>query len=71
MPFGPGGGPGRPSRGPRRYIGVKVPAPLADEVLTKAAESGLSITDYVSGVLAKAHGHPVDSSQQEALPLGA
>lgn len=70
----PGRG-GRKTRGPRRALGVRVPIPLADDVLRAADAAGLTITDYVANMLAAAHGHPpvavATPVDQQRLPIGA
>ena len=48
---------------------------LADAIMRQAAAEGMSISDYIAGVLAHAHGMPQYAPQpgldvhQEALPL--
>jgi len=74
-PRGKGGGRGK---GPRRYIPMRLPEDLADEVIRRADDAGLDINDYVTLVMAQVHGHQVPAyvlSKVEAyrtqLPLGA
>ena len=74
-PRGKGGGRGK---GPRRYIPMRLPEDLADEVIRRADDAGLDINDYVTLVMAQIHGHEIPAyvlSKVEAyrtqLPLGA
>ena len=74
-PRGKGGGRGK---GPRRYIPMRLPEDLADEVIRRADDAGLDINDYVTLVMAQVHGHEVPSyvlskveSYRTQLPLGA
>lgn len=66
-------GQGRPSKGARQFIGVRLPRMLAEHVIQRAEESGMTITDYVGDILAEAHGmERVSKSskhQSEELPL--
>lgn len=69
--------PGRKHKGERRFVGFKMPMTLADDVKQRAAESGLTVTDYLGNVIAAAHGHPPvrqprpGGSGQTELQLGA
>lgn len=69
--------PGRKHKGARRYVGFKMPASLAEDVIQRAAESGLTVTDYLGNVIAQAHGYPLVRVPQPAgaaqteLQLGA
>ena len=74
-PRGKGGGRGK---GPRRYIPMRLPEDLADEVIRRADDAGLDINDYVTLVMAQVHGHEVPAyvlskveSYRTQLPLGA
>jgi hypothetical protein len=58
-PRGKGGGRGK---GPRRYIPMRLPEDLADEVIRRADDAGLDINDYV---LSKVEAY------RTQLPLGA
>lgn len=67
--------PGRPSKGARHVIVTRPAKPVADLVMERAAEAGLSISEYVAGVLAHAHGMseyapaPQVWDDQQELPL--
>jgi|NGEPerStandDraft_6_1074524.scaffolds.fasta_scaffold196369_2 hypothetical protein len=57
---------------------MRLPEDLADDVIRRADDAGLDINDYVTMVMAQAHGHQVPSyvlSKLEIhavqLPLGA
>ena len=69
---------GRRGKGPRRYFGLRLAEPLADELIRRADAAGVTINDYVTLVMAQIHGHEVPAyvlSKVEAyrtqLPLGA
>ncbi len=67
---------GRPHKGDRVLIASRPSRIVADLVRQRAAEAGLSISDYVAKVLAEVHGVPEAGPQlpantsQEVLPLG-
>ena len=48
-------GPGRPPKGKRKQLTVKVPVEHAPVYELRARESGEPLTDYIAKVLAKAH----------------
>jgi predicted HicB family RNase H-like nuclease len=66
---------GRPSKGPRTYVGLRVPDPLHEAIEEARAASGLSINDFVIGLAEAAlaaglvpSGH---APGQDRLPLSA
>jgi hypothetical protein len=67
---------GRPSKGDRDVIVTRPARPLGNVVRARADEAGITISEYVAMVLARAHGMPefapVPSAtpKQEVLPLG-
>lgn len=66
-------GGGRPSKGPRKYIGFRVQAKMADDVASIAAALGVTVTDYVSAAVSRSLQEDmarVDFQFQEELPLG-
>jgi predicted HicB family RNase H-like nuclease len=69
---GPGG---RPSKGPRTFVGIRIPDPLHEAMEAARAESGLTVNDFAIGLIeqaltagllpaGQAHG-------QDRLPLSA
>jgi hypothetical protein len=66
---------GRPSKGARDVIVTRPARPLGNVVRARADEAGMTISEYVAMVLARAHGMPefapVPSAtpEQEVLPL--
>lgn len=62
---------GRPSKGPRVPFMTRVPEPLGDAISDAADAAGLTLSDYIAGVLANAHGFPAPTSpnDQEELQL--
>ena len=66
----PRGG-GRPSKGPRQFVGGKVPTRMAEQVAQAAELEGLTITDFIESALAMRLQH-VDLTardNQEELPI--
>ena len=66
----PRGG-GRPSKGPRQFVGGKVPTRMAVQVAQAAELEGLTITDFIESALAMRLQH-VDLTArdiQEELPI--
>ena len=66
---------GRPSKGDRDHIVTRPSRVVGDVVRQRADEAGLTISDYVASVLARAHGLPepvlvAGERGQEVLPLG-
>jgi predicted HicB family RNase H-like nuclease len=63
---------GRPSKGPRIAFTTRVPESLGDVISDAADDAGLSLNDYIAGVLAHAHGLPAPAhtdTRQEELQL--
>lgn len=63
---------GRRGKGPRRYFGLRLAEPLADELIRQADAAGVTINDYAGRALAEALGFdlPVDvDPAQQALPI--
>jgi len=65
---------GRPHKGERHVIVTRPAKPVADVVMSEAAAAGMTISDYVAGILARAVGLPqyvpVSPTQnQRELPL--
>jgi len=65
---------GRPHKGPRHVIVTRPAKPVADVVMSEAAAAGMTISDYVAGVLARAVGLPQyipvsPAHNQQELPL--
>lgn len=50
-----GGHGGRQSKGPRKFIGVRAPIALAEQMEQAAAEAGLCVSDYVALCMARVH----------------
>lgn len=71
----PAGMPGRPSKGPRTYVGLRVPDPLHAEIEEARAASGLSINDFVIGLAEAALAAGLlpsgEAPGQDRLPLSA
>ena len=66
---------GRPYKGDRDHIVTRPSRVVGDLVRQRADEAGLTISDYVASVLARAHGVPeadllTPDRNQEVLPLG-
>ena len=65
---------GRPHKGARHVIVTRPAKPVADVVMSEAAAAGMTISDYVAGVLARAVGLPQyipvsPAHNQQELPL--
>ncbi len=60
---------GRPSKGDRRHVSFKFPAPLLVAMRERAAERGMTATDLVGELIAAEVG--ISYSTQEALPRTA
>lgn len=67
---------GRPRKGNRIQISIKVPADQKALLEDAARAEGLPLTDYVATLIAQAKGWPPPAwlerdKAQEALPIGA
>jgi len=58
---------GRPSKGPRKRLDVRVPIPLAEAVRRAADLDGLDVNTWVTETLAERLNYPLPG--QERLPL--
>lgn len=58
---------GRPSKGERTPINIRVPTKLQQAVKNRAKQRGMTLNDYVGSLLAQDTGVPYDA--QEGLPL--
>lgn len=58
---------GRPSKGPRAKVLLRVPEPMKDAARREAAKRGLTVNDYVGLLIEQATGVPY--ANQETLPL--
>jgi hypothetical protein len=58
---------GRPSKGPRKRIPLKVPIPLAELIEQHAKRNGVYVNDWVIAQLAASVNFPL--TRQEQLPL--
>jgi hypothetical protein len=61
--------PGRPSKGSRKQVKVRLPDALAAAFQQEAERRGISITDWIGQFASEQTGIPYQP--QEALPLGA
>lgn len=61
--------PGRPSRGDRAQLNVWQPRALYEAAKAKAAQQGMTVTDYIGLLMAADLDMPYDA--QEALSLSA
>ena len=59
--------PGRPSKGARKQVKVRLPDALAVAFQEEAERRGISITDWIGQFAAEQTGVPYET--QEALPL--
>jgi predicted HicB family RNase H-like nuclease len=66
---------GRPSKGPRTYVGIRVPDPLHAAIEEARASSGLNLNDFVIGLAEAALAAGLvpsgESPGQDRLPLSA
>jgi hypothetical protein len=65
---------GRPHKGERRVLMTRPARPVADVVLREAAAAGMTISDYIASILARAVGLPQyapapPAHDQQELPL--
>jgi len=58
---------GRPSKGPRKRVELKMPIPLAELIEQQARRNGLYVNDWVIAQLAASVDFPLN--RQEQLPL--
>lgn len=58
---------GRPSKGDRKRVEVRVPRSLAEALENAAASAGQNVNDWMVDVVAERLGHPM--TRQERLPL--
>jgi predicted HicB family RNase H-like nuclease len=58
---------GRPSKGVRKRIPLKVPVPLAELIEEQARRNGVYVNDWVMDQLARSLGYSLN--RQEQLPL--
>lgn len=58
---------GRPSKGDRDQLLTRPPRPVGDAVREAADAAGMSLSDYVTGILAEIHGLP--QYAPKVLPL--
>ena len=61
------GKPGRPSKGPRKRVEVKMPIPLAELLEQRARRDGTDMNDWLVALVARQLGFPLN--RQEQLPL--
>lgn len=61
--------PGRPGKGDRKQVKVRLPVQLAEAFLAEATRRGVTVNDWIGEFAAEVTGIPYD--QQEALPLTA
>jgi predicted HicB family RNase H-like nuclease len=66
---------GRPSKGPRTYVGLRVPDPLHEAIEAARAASGLTLNDFVIGLAEAALTAGLlpsgEAQGQDRLPLSA
>lgn len=66
---------GRPSKGPRTYVGLRVPDPLHEAIEEARAASGLTLNDFVIGLAEAALTAGLvpsgEAPGQDRLPLSA
>ncbi len=63
-------GGGRQSKGPRKFIGVRAPIALAEQMEHAAAEAGLCVSDYVALCMAKVHNYELPPLSRVPSPTG-
>ena len=61
------GKPGRPSKGPRKRVEVKMPIPLAELLEQHVRRNGQDVSDWVVSLVAERLDFPLN--RQERLPL--
>lgn len=66
---------GRPSKGPRTFVGLRIPDQLNEELEAARAESGLTINDFCIGLIEQAMAAGLlpsgEAPGQDRLPLSA
>ena len=61
--------PGRPSKGDREEVKMRVPRPMADALRAEAARRGTTVNDLLAELASRELGIPFTS--QEPLPISA
>jgi hypothetical protein len=61
-------GGGRRSKGPRKFIGVRAPIALAEQMERAADEAGLCVSDYVASCMARVHNYDLSAPAPMAEP---
>ena len=66
---------GRPNKGPRCFVGLRIPEPLHEELESARAESGLTANDFCIGLIEQAMAAGLlpsgEAQGQDRLPLTA
>jgi hypothetical protein len=66
---------GRPSKGPRSFVGLRIPEPLHEALEEARAESGLTTNDFCIGLIERAMAAGLlpsgEAPGQDRLPLTA
>lgn len=64
---------GRPGKGDRHVVTARVPVQHAEELFARADALGISLSEYLAGVIARDLAQPpvAPPTQQEAMPLSA
>jgi len=64
---------GRPSKGERHTVTTRVPVAHAEELFSRADALGISLSEYLAGVVARdlEHPPPTSATQQEAMKISA
>jgi hypothetical protein len=67
------GGPGRPSKGERHVVTARVPVAHAEALFGRADALGVSLSEYLAGVIAREleQPPPAPAAQQEAMKISA
>ena len=67
------GGPGRPSKGERHLVSARVPVPHAEQLFERADALGVSLSEYLAGVIARDLEQPFSApaAPQEAMKISA
>ncbi len=66
-------GGGRPSKGERHVVTARVPVGHAEQLFDRADALGISLSEYLAGVIARELQQPfnVPPAQQEAMAISA